>query len=129
MMKREDYMRELSDLFDKQLSNPFPYKDTKKMEKELEDHFSTLQEDYCFNADFSDYCSAIAGTISYIVKDKATNIPNRQIDYIQKSFFENFPQYCFIKESLGNYPNLYSEYKSYERARKLILDFLSKHKD
>ncbi|MFS0582738.1 YxiJ family protein [Brevibacillus sp. 179-C 1.1 NHS] len=128
-MTREDYMRELSELFDKQLSNPFPYGDTKIMEKELEDHFSALQEDHIFTADFSDYCSAIAGTISYIVKDKAINIPKGQIDYIQKSFFESFPQYCFIKESLGKYPNLYSEYTSYEQARKLILDFLSKHKE
>ncbi|MGF9909857.1 YxiJ family protein [Brevibacillus porteri] len=128
-MTREDCIRELSDLYERQLSKPFPYEDTKKMEKEWREHFSALQEEHFFNADFSYYCSVIAGTISYIVKDKAMNIPKGQIDYMKKSFFEAFPQYCFVKESLGKYPKLFNEYTSYEQARKLILDFISNHRE
>ncbi|MFC8687863.1 YxiJ family protein [Brevibacillus porteri] len=129
MMTRKDCIRELSVLYEGELSNPFPYEDTKKMEKEWGEHFSALPEEHCFNADFSYYCSVIAGTISYIVKGKAMNIPKGQIDYIRKSFFEVSPQYCFIKESLGKYPKLFNEYTSNEQARKLILDFISYDKE
>ncbi|MNI81344.1 Immunity protein WapI [compost metagenome] len=90
-----------------------------------EDHAEAFArfEDEFFNADYSEYCALIAGTISYIVNDHTDGIPDRQLELLKKSFFERFPQYSFIKTSLSSYPSISIDLENHERARRLLLSY------
>ncbi|GGH61412.1 hypothetical protein GCM10008014_36830 [Paenibacillus silvae] len=105
------------------MSNPFPYEDIAKMREDFKEDFS--RTDDSFSADFNDYCSVIAGTITYIINNNAGGIPERQVDLLRKGFFERFQHYSFLEEKLLQYPHLFNEYITHEKVRKLILDFLS----
>lgn len=124
-MSTLNYINKLSELYKTHLSNPFPYEDTNKIKAEFKGNFAQIDEN--LNADFSDYCSVIEGTITYILNANVEGIPERQVELIHKSFFERFEQYSFIEERLSYYPNLCNEYNVHEKARRLILDFLSSH--
>ncbi|MCM3341865.1 YxiJ-like family protein [Paenibacillus sp. MER TA 81-3] len=122
-MNKEELLTKISNLYKFQLVNPFPYEDTSRIKVDFQTDFELL-EDESLNADFNDYCTVIVGTISYILKGNVAKIPKKQIDLLCKSFFERFPQYCFIEASLVSYPDFQNEYNNHEQTRKLILEFL-----
>ncbi|MGP0690242.1 YxiJ family protein [Priestia aryabhattai] len=103
------------------LYHPFPHKGICK----IQDKFSEkLHEDDLLTADFNSYWMNIAGSLSYILKGKMKKIPQNQIDELKLTFFEVFPQYSFLEKEISNYPDLYEEYKIYEKVRELMLSYL-----
>lgn len=66
----------------------------------------------------------VAGTLSYVLTGKEKEIPQRQIDLLQMTFFEWFPQYKFIEEKISDYAEFSKEFKSFEEARSLLLQYL-----
>ena len=103
------------------LYHPFPHKGICK----IQDKFSEkLHEDDLLTADFNSYWMNIAGSLSYMLKGKTKKIPQNQIDELKLTFFEVFPQYSFLEKEISNYPDLYEEYKIYEKVRELMLSYL-----
>ncbi|WJN47555.1 YxiJ family protein (plasmid) [Priestia aryabhattai] len=112
-----DELKELNN----DLYHPFPHEDIRK----IQDKFSRkLHEDDLLTADFNNYWMNIAGSLSYMVKGKTKKIPQNQIDELKLTFFEVFPQYSFLEKEISTYPNLYEEYKIYEKTRELMLSYL-----
>lgn len=90
-----------------ELDNPFPYRDTDKIQEDFHSGFKKLREDEnSFVGDFNTYCMNIAGTLSYVLAGKTEEIPQRQIEKLELSFFNWFPQYTFIEDSIGLYQEL-----------------------
>lgn len=109
-----------------ELHNPFPYRDTEKIQVDFDSDFMKLDDDKnCLNGDFNTYCSNIAGTLSYVFAGKTAEIPQRQIELLQLSFFNLFPQYKFIENRIAEYKEFSQEYKNFEEARMLLLNHLS----
>lgn len=107
------------------LIEPFPYKDTKQMQIDFEEEFSKLPDEINdFSGDFNTYCMNIAGTLSYILNGKTTDIPPKQIELLNFSFFEWFKQYGFVEVNLSRYEEFHREYMNFEEARKLLLEYL-----
>lgn len=105
--------------------NPFPYRDTDKIQKDFSSEFSVLNEEYCFTADFNCYWANIAGVVSYVLKGRIQEIPHSQIQKLKYNFFELFPGYKFLEDHLKRYPLFYREYTAYERGRRLLLLLLN----
>ncbi|XIH76022.1 hypothetical protein C1N57_26685 (plasmid) [Priestia aryabhattai] len=119
-MRKLTILDELKKLND-DLYHPFPHEDICK----IQDKFSVkLHEDDLLTADFNSYWMNIAGSLSYMLKGKTKKIPRNQIDELKLTFFEAFPQYSCLEEEISTYPNLYEEYKVYEKARELMLSYL-----
>jgi len=57
---------------------------------------------------------------------KTNNIPQSQIEILQKSFFDLFKQYKFFEDKIEVYNDFFQEYKNFEKTRKLLLHLLSK---
>lgn len=104
------------------LYNPFPYRDTDKIQ---EDFIKELPEEDCLTADLNAYWMNIAGSLSYVLKGNSKGIPKGQIEWLDLSFFDIFHQYRFLEEKMAEYPTFNEVYMNYEKARKLILDYLS----
>ena len=104
------------------LYNPFPYRDTDKIQ---EDFIKELSEEDCLTGDLNTYWMNIAGSLSYVLKGNSKGIPKGQIEWLHLSFFDIFHQYRFLEEKMANYPTFYEEYLKNEKARKLLLDYLS----
>ena len=104
------------------IMNPFPSKDTAKMQKDFKRNFS--KED-CLNADLNTYWMNISGCLSYVLRRNQSKIPQGQIDWLKLSFFDIFEQYRFLEETISNYPTFYDEYMNNEKTRKLLLEYLS----
>ena len=111
-------------IINEKLYDPFPYDDVRKMHKDCKEQFSKLKEWEIFNADLSQFCFLIEGTLSHVIQDNVSDLPEKQIEYLKFGFFELFPMYSFCVEKLPNYANLYKEYLLYEQARNLLLDYL-----
>ena len=122
-MNKEEILSQISDMH-KFMENPFPYEETTKIKVDFERDFRLL-EDESLNADFNDYCNLNVGTMSYILKGNIDKIPSRQIELLNKGFFERFSKYNFFEANLVKYPDFQSEYNNHEKLRKLILDYLS----
>lgn len=110
---------ELKSLNEK-LYSPFPYRDTGQIQ---EDFF--IFEDDCLNGDLNSYWMNIVGSLSYVLRGNSKKIPKGQIDRLHLSFYDIFQQYRFLEEKMDAYPIFYQEYKNHEKARKLLLDYLS----
>ncbi|WP_139488268.1 YxiJ family protein [Brevibacillus dissolubilis] len=108
----------LADL-DNEIHRPFPYPDIHQMQKEFESHFSMLGG--IITADFHDYCTTIAGTITYVRSGHQEDIQETQLALLPHTFFERFPEYAFLEEHLDRYPMFQSEYNLFEQARKLLV--------
>lgn len=104
------------------LTQPFPYRDTRKIYQDFKESFS---EEDCLNADLNTYWMYIAGSLSYVLNGKANKTPKNQIERIHLSFFDIFKQYRFLENRIEKYPTFYKEYMYYERARKLLIYYLS----
>jgi hypothetical protein len=124
-MDLNDIERQLA-LINEKLQKPFPYRDTDKIQEDYCNAFSKLSEDdKTLTADFNTYCMNIAGTLSYILRGKSNKIPKGQIEMLRFSFFEFFKQYRFFEDNINQYDGFYQEYMDFEKARKLLLQYLS----
>jgi hypothetical protein len=70
-----------------ELLNPFPCQDPEQMAVDFAEHFSSLPEECCLNADFNSWCGIIAGTAGYVLAGKFEQIPQVQIARLKSSFF------------------------------------------
>ncbi|WP_025693817.1 YxiJ family protein [Paenibacillus durus] len=122
-MNKEEILSKISNMQKFIMVNPCPYEGTSKIKIDFEKDFAML-EDESLNADFNDYCTVIVGTTSYLLKGNVEKIPNRQIELLNRGFFERFPQYNFFESSLEKYPDFQNEYNNHEKLRKLVLNFL-----
>lgn len=62
------------------LDNPFPYRDTDKIQEDCCSDFMKLTDDEnCLVGDFNTYCTNVAGTLSYVLAGKDEEIPQRQM--------------------------------------------------
>lgn len=104
------------------LYQPFPYEDTRQMYYDFKKMFS---EDDCMNADLDLYWMNIAGTLSYVLHGNVEKIPFEQIKSLRISFFDRFKQFRFLEKYIEHYPIFYRDYMYYERARKLLLYYLT----
>lgn len=102
------------------LYSPFPYRDTGQIQEDFD-----ISEEDCLNGDLNSYWMNIVGSLSYVLRGNLKKIPNGQIDRLHLSFYDIFPQYRFLEEKMAAYPIFYQEYKNHEKARKLLLDYLS----
>ena len=111
----------LKQLLELDISKHFPYLDTSKIGYDFKELF--LDAD-CLNADLNTYWMSIYGKLSYILRGRSQNIPQGQIDWLKKSFFDIFKQYRFLEEHISKYPGFYETYINHEKARTLILCYL-----
>ncbi|KAA0745739.1 hypothetical protein DN389_15150 [Bacillus sp. AY3-1] len=95
---------------------------TGKLQRDLKSKFT---DDDCINADFNHYWMHTAGTLSSVLNGNEQNITFQQIKWLRKSFFEWFPQYRSIETEIVKYPVLYRDFMNYEKARKLLLYYLT----
>ncbi|WP_418936690.1 YxiJ family protein [Paenibacillus chitinolyticus] len=109
-------------MYNLELTRPFPYKDLELIKKHFEFEFSLLSEEG-LNADFNDYCTTVAGTMSYVLNGSEENIPPRQILFIKMNFFERFPSYKFFENKVSDYLAFQDELKSFEKARELLIRY------
>jgi YxiJ-like protein len=110
-----------------ELDNPFPYRDTDKIQDDFQTEFLNLSdEEDSLVGDFNTYCMNIAGTLSYVLAGKTNKIPQAQIEMLQKSFFDFFKQYKFFEDKIETYNDFFQEYKTFEQTRTLLLHLLSK---
>lgn len=122
-MSKEEYLSKISNLYNYEFVDAFPYGDTERIKNDFVREFNLLKDE-SLNADFNDYCTLIIGTTSYILKGNADNIPKQQNKLLKRSFFERFSQYAFIEVSLSRYPSFKKKYVHHEQLRKLVLDYL-----
>ncbi|PFB32068.1 hypothetical protein COJ27_15685 [Bacillus cereus] len=104
------------------LHKQFPYRATGKLQRDLKSKFT---DNDCINADFNHYWMHTTGTLSSVLNGNEQNITFQQIKWLRKSFFEWFPQYRSIETEIMNYPVLYRDFMNYEKARKLLLYYLT----
>ncbi|WP_002147602.1 YxiJ-like family protein [Bacillus cereus] len=104
------------------LYKPFPYRDTRKLQQ---DYKNTFTEDDCINADLNYYWMHTAGTLIRVLNKNEKKISFQRIKWLRKSFFEWFPQYLFLETKIVKYPILYRDFMNYEKARKLLLYYLT----
>ncbi|OPH47321.1 hypothetical protein BC351_11710 [Paenibacillus ferrarius] len=122
-MDKSKLVSDLRNLYSNELLNPFPYRDTDRIQAMYKHEFSLIPNEI-FNADFNDYCMTITGTISYVLNGHEDDIPLRQINLLKMNFFERFTKYIFLEMNIAQFSIFNTEYKSYEKARKLLLEIL-----
>lgn len=105
------------------LHRSFPYQDSVRLKEDFAEAFAHLKEGW-FDGDFSEYCALIAGTVSYVIHNSVTEIPQRQLALLQKSFFERYPAYAFIQTRLSDYPTISADLEDHERARGMLLSLI-----
>ena len=108
-----------------ELRKPFPTEDIKKIGEDFRIEFLTLPGEIDFYEDFRYYCVNIAETLSYVLSDKINQIPQGQVDMLYKSFFKYYDQYEFLEDHIANYNDFFQDYKTFEKARKWLLQLLS----
>ena len=123
-----DILKRLTEM-EAELRKPFPTRDIKKICEDFRTDFLNISvevdDEVDFYEDFRYYCVNIAGTLSYVLDDMTNQIPQGQIDMLYKSFFEYYNQYEFFEDRITNYNHFFQEYKTHEKARKLLLQLLS----
>ncbi len=119
LVDKTKIVSELRNLHRSELLNPFPYRDTDRIQEFYKSEFSLIPDEV-FTADFNDYCM----TISYVLNGNADKIPKRQVSLLRMNFFERFPKYIFLEENVVNFSIFSAEYSSYEKARKMLLEYL-----
>lgn len=120
----DDILKQLTEM-DAELKKPFPTEDINKICDDFRTEFINLPGNVDFYDDFHYYCANIAGTLSYVLGGSINDIPQGQFDMLFKSFFEYYDQYEFLEEKIANYHHFFQEYKTFEQARKLLLQLLT----
>jgi YxiJ-like protein len=122
----ENILTNLKDV-ESELHKPFPYDDIDKILDDFRLEFDKLSsEEDGFTGDFNTYSMVIAGSLSYVLAGNSNKIPKEQIHNLQYSFFDYFNQYKFLEDKIAYYKNFYEEYSVFEKARKLLLQVISK---
>lgn len=123
-----DIINQLTEM-EAELRKPFPTSDINKICADFRIEFLNLSDELDnevdFYEDFRYYCVNIAGTLSYVLDDMINQIPQGQIEMLYKSFFEYYNQYEFFEDQIANYNYFFQDYKTFEQARKLLLQLLS----
>lgn len=119
----DDILKQLVEI-KTELKKPFPTSDINKICEDFRTEFLNLSDEVDFYEDFRYYCVNIAGTLSYVLDDMTNQIPQGQIEMLYKSFFEYYNQYEFFEEQIANYNYFFQDYKTFEQARKLLLQLL-----
>jgi len=119
-IEKELIYKELQGIKDS-LYTPFPYSDINKIKH---DFIKKLNPDDILTADLNTYWMNIAGSLSYVLRGKSKVIPQGQIDWLQLTFYDIFHQYYFLQESMIHYQVFYDQYRSYEKARMLLVEYL-----
>ncbi|MFK4468394.1 YxiJ-like family protein [Bacillus sp. RC252] len=104
------------------LFKPFPSRATGKLQRDLKSKFT---DEDCINADLNYYWMHTAATLNSVLNENEENITFQQIKWLRKSFFEWFPQYCFLETEIVKYPILYRDFMNYEKVRKLLRYYLT----
>ncbi|MGE6401610.1 YxiJ-like family protein [Bacillus cereus] len=104
------------------LYKPFPNCDIRKIRKDYKNMFT---EDDCISSDLNYYWMHIAGPLSYVLNKNEEKITFQQLRWLRISFFEWFPQYRFLETEIVKYPILHRDFMNYEKARKLLLYYLT----
>ena len=124
----DDILKQLVEI-KTELKKPFPTNDINKICEDFRTEFLNLSDELDnevdFYEDFRYYCVNIAGTLSYVLDDITNQIPQGQIEMLYKSFFEYYNQYEFFEDQIANYNYFFQDYKTFEQARKLLLQLLS----
>ena len=120
-IEKEHIFKELQAIKES-LYTPFPYSDIYKINH---DFIEEINPDDILTADLNTYWMNIVGSLSYVLRGKSKAIPQRQIDWLQLTFYEIFHQYYFLQESMIDYPIFYEQYMNYEKARMLLVEYLS----
>lgn len=102
---------------------PFPYNNVRAIQVDFSEQFIAL-ENALISADFNNYCMLIVGTASYIVNERSEHIPVRQLELLEKDFFECFPEYIFLESRLASYLEFHKKYYEHETLRKLIKEYI-----
>lgn len=102
---------------------PFPYNNITAIQVDFSETFMALKN-ALISADFNNYCMLIVGTASYIVNERSEHIPTRQLELLEKDFFQRFPQYIFLESRLTSYPEFHKEYYEHETLRRLIKEYI-----
>lgn len=112
--------------YGKKSVHPFPYADCRKLISDL-----SLQEQRHFEeftANLNTFHMAVSGPISWGAKILGWPQERviREYAYLQKSFFQRFPQYKTVRRLINktNTPDLFKEIKVHEKIRKLLLELL-----
>ncbi|MGN7402905.1 YxiJ family protein [Cytobacillus praedii] len=121
MVAREKMPNILKQVLQLDLLKSFPYSETSKLHADFKGHF--LETD-CINGDLNTYWMAISGSLSYILRGYPQKVPQGQIEWLGRSFFDRFKQYRFLEPHIHNYPFFYEEYSNHEKARIIILCYL-----
>lgn len=109
------------------LHQPFPYRDTDKIQEDFLPEFSKLsQDENWLIADYNTYCMNIAGSLSYCLEDLTDEIPKDQIEMLKFSFFDFYKQYQFFEAKITKYDGFYQEYQLFEEERKLLLVYFNR---
>lgn len=117
----DEIIRKLIDIKN-ELYDPFPYKDTDKIQEDFRKQLLNLSDDEnSLTGDFNTYCMNISGSLSYVLAGNTNTIPKNQIEFLRKSFFDLFKQYKFLEGSISSYKDFYNEYRRFEEARTLLL--------
>jgi len=120
-IEKELIYKELQGIKDS-LYTPFPYSDINIIKH---DFIKKLNLEDILTADLSAYWANIAGSLGYVERGKSQAIPQGQIDWLQLTFYDIFHQYYFLQESMIHYPVFYEQYRSYEKARMLLVEYLA----
>ncbi|MGN4422748.1 YxiJ-like family protein [Bacillus cereus group sp. MYBK30-1] len=104
------------------LHKSFPYRDTRKLRRDFKCKFTEIDD---ISADLNHYWMHKAAILNSILNENEENITFQQIKWLRKSFFEWFPQYRFLETEIVKYSILYKDFMNYEKARKLLLYYLT----
>lgn len=104
------------------LYKTFPNRDIRKKRRDYKNMFT---ENDCISADLNCYWMHTAGPLSYVLNKDEEKITFQQIKWLRISFFEWFPQFHFLEIEIVKYPILYRDFMNYEKARKLLLYYLT----
>lgn len=121
MVSREKMPNLLKQVLQLDLLKPFPYNDTSKIRADFKEHF--LETD-CINGDLNTYWMNISGSLSYILRGTPKKVPKKQKEWLGRSFFDIFKPFQFLEPHIHNYPVLFEEYHTHEKARMVILCYL-----
>ncbi|EJQ44501.1 hypothetical protein IEE_02691 [Bacillus cereus BAG5X1-1] len=104
------------------LYKTFPNCDIRKIRKDYKNMFT---EDDCISSDLNYYWMHTAGPLSYVLNKNEEKITFQQLRWLRILFFEWFPQYRFLETEIVKYPILHRDFMNYEKARKLLLYYLT----
>lgn len=110
----------------KKTVRPFPYSDCRKLIDSLPLQEKKRFED--FTANLNTFDMAVSGPISWgkRISDWPQERVKRVYNYLQKPFFQRFPQYKVVKRLITrtNAPDLFADIRIHNEVRKILLKLL-----